>query len=382
MRILYDHQVFSFQKYGGISRYFVQIISNLPDEFDFNVATRYSDNEYLKQLRLKQAVAGFYNPKDRFLPKLNFKGKGIIFKLLNKIINKEPIDCYNENRKLSIELLKQQDFDVFHPTYYDDYFLDYIGDKPFVLTIHDMTDEIYPEMAYDAKYSEMKAKLAQQAAHIIAVSENTKKDIIEILGIPESKISVVYHANSLQVDASSQAVLPGKYLLFVGARSEYKNFMFFVNAVLPLLLEQVDLYVVCTGKEFDNQEWLFLKNLGVLDRFILKSADDKELSQLYKDAVALVFPSYYEGFGIPILEAFTMGCPVVLSSSSCFPEIAGEAALYFDSKNVLSIRNAVSQLFDNETRLRLIQKGYERVSSFNWEASAIHTAEIYGRVIN
>jgi glycosyltransferase involved in cell wall biosynthesis len=382
MRILYDHQVFSFQKYGGISRYFVQIISNLPVKFEFNVSTRYSDNEYLKQLRLKQAVSGFYNPKDRFLPKLNFKGKGQIFKLLNKIINKEPIDCYNENRKLSIELLKQQDFDVFHPTYYDDYFLDYIGDKPFVLTIHDMTDEIYPEMAYDVKYSEMKAKLAQQAAHIIAVSENTKKDIIEILGIPESKISVVYHANSLQVDAPFQSGLPEKYLLFVGARSEYKNFMFFVNAVLPLLLEQVDLYIVCTGKEFNNQEELFLKNLGVLDRFILQSADDKELSQLYKNAVALVFPSYYEGFGIPILEAFTMGCPVVLSSSSCFPEIAGGAALYFEAKSVLSVRNAVAQVFDNEIRLRLIQKGYERVSSFKWETSAVQTAGIYERVIN
>jgi glycosyltransferase involved in cell wall biosynthesis len=383
MKILYDHQIFTFQKYGGISRYFAQIISNLPTDIKADIGIKYSDNEYLKQTHIVNNLQRAYQPIDLFFPKFKFPFKRKIFKYIQRknLLNYQT--AYDQNKKITIELLKKQDFDVFHPTYYDDYFLEYIGEKPFVLTIHDMIYELYPEMLNDPPLSKMKANLAKKAAHIIAVSEKTKEDIIEIMGIPANKISVVYHANSLTKANSTNTFFPNKYILFVGERTIYKNFMFFVRASLPLLKEWPDLHVVCVGRDFDFGENQLLKSLEIDNRFISKNVNDYELALIYKNAEALIFPSYYEGFGIPILEAFQAGCPVLLSNTSCFPEIAQDAALYFNPKSMDEIRSTINKVLNNEDlRKELIAKGYERSKAFSWEEAVNKTIKIYESVLN
>lgn len=199
MKILFDHQIFTIQSYGGISRYFTQIILNLPNDWSYEIPVRYSDNEYLRKLSLISGHRKAYLAIDQLVPELDLTKKSILARFIRKINRVKYIESYNFNKNLTIKLLKKQDFDVFHPTYYDDYFLDFLGNKPFVLTIHDMIHELYPEMFNDQRITAKKAILAKKANHIIAVSENTKKDIVEILGIPDRKITVIHHAMNLRI---------------------------------------------------------------------------------------------------------------------------------------------------------------------------------------
>lgn len=384
MKILFDHQIFTIQSYGGISRYFTQIILNLPNDWSYEIPVRYSDNEYLRKLSLISGHRKAYLAIDQLVPELDLTKKSILARFIRKINRVKYIESYNFNKNLTIKLLKKQDFDVFHPTYYDDYFLDFLGNKPFVLTIHDMIHELYPEMFNDQRITAKKAILAKKANHIIAVSENTKKDIVEILGIPDRKITVIHHATEFKnKDCICDFQTPEKYFLYVGERLNYKNFMFFVYAIRSMLKQNPSLNVICTGDVFNNNEIQFFKDLDVYDRFRSIKVTDEELMQLYKKAVALILPSYYEGFGIPILEAFAMGCPVVLSNTSSYPEVAGDAAIYFNPKNVKSIENSLRIAINNDgIRDSLKEKGLKRLSHFSWKESAIKTAEVYTNVVN
>jgi len=367
MKILYDHQIFSIQKYGGISRYFVEIINHLPEDVRAEIGVRLSNNEYIKNLESSSLKTK--NGIENFLMKTDFKGKVRL--------------VYFLNQKFSIEQLKQQNFDVFHPTYYDDYFLDYLGKKPFVLTIHDMISEIYPETTNSNIISLQKANLAEKAAHIIAVSEKTKQDVIDMLGIHEEKISVVYHASPFKINSVRENFdFQHDYILFVGERSNYKNFSFFSQAIKPLLKHRRNLNVLCTGRSFNREEKEMISHFGLEERFKSVSVREVQLFNLYRNAKAFIFPSYYEGFGIPILEAFDAGCPVILSNSSCFPEIAGDGALYFDPKSADELVSAIEKILDDhDLRSSLIEKGRKRLENFSWSKAATQTTDIYNKVL-
>ncbi|GHU81671.1 hypothetical protein FACS189415_0470 [Bacteroidia bacterium] len=382
MKILYDHQAFEFQKFGGVSRYFAEIISHLPAEVRPAIAVKYSDNVYLKQKTLVenlQAIDSFFNS---FLFGLQFKGKSAVFERLKKKFP-EKFDVKHDNRQHSIDLLKKQDFDIFHPTFYDDYFLEHIGNKPFVVTVHDMIQELYPELYPDDIYLPLnKANMIKKASHIIAVSEQTKKDIIDIVNIPEEKISVIYHASHVAEKTKGILALPSEYFLFVGERNRYKNFCFFVRAIEPILKQRNGLQVVCTGQPFTWIERRLLEIMGIRKRFVHFFAKEDELFEVYNKAIALVFPSYYEGFGIPILEAFESSCPVLLSDTSCFPEIAKDCALYFPPKDIKQFGECLENVIDNPSlRKSLIDKGKIRAQDFSWPKFANQTYEVYKRVL-
>ncbi|MCK4919697.1 MAG: glycosyltransferase family 4 protein [Bacteroidales bacterium] len=387
MKILYDYQIFEHQSFGGISRYFSEIIDHLPSNIKTDIAIKFSDNVYLKKTKLVSEIKKLYDPRVDFLKGIEFKGKGRLFNIVKKYNPQKYREANFLNQKYTIESLRQQIFDVFHPTYYDNYFLKYLGNKPFVLTVHDMNHELFPEFyasQIELDFVKTKALLMEKAAHLIAVSENTKKDIIEILGINKEKISVIYHAVSLPNTVDIKKIqLPDKYLLYVGDRAaEYKNFKFMIRALTPILNEDSELKIICTGKEFDYKEINLFKSLGVVNQLISIFVDDHNLNHLYNCALAFIFPSYYEGFGLPILEAFKNECPVLLSSSSCFPEIAGDAAIFFEAKSMQSIRKIVRSIDENEgLRKELIKKGNKRLQHFSWEKAANQTAEIYQKVL-
>ena len=366
MRILYDHQIFSSQVYGGISRYFCELMNrfSICGE-DFELSLRYSNNHYLKN--------SSFSKHKMFFEQYHFRGKN---KLPNFI-----------NKQNSIKRLKLGEYDVFHPTYYDPYFLEYIGSKPFALTIHDMIHEKFPKMfPTNDKTSEWKKLLASRAAKIIAISENTKQDIIKFYGIEEQKIEVIYHGNTLRVNKyiNLPSGLPEQYLLYIGDRHIYKNFKSFIPSVSQLLDENKNLNVVCGGgKKFDSDEEELFKELGIRERIHhFQISDDAMLVCLYKNAVAFVFPSLYEGFGLPILEAFSCGCPVILSNTSSVPEIAGDAAAYFNPYEVGSMNEQIRKvIYDEELREELKEKGSERLKSFSWEKTAKQTKEVYDRCV-
>ena len=380
MRILYDHQAFTAQKYGGVSRCFVELYKNLPKGVDARISVQESDNIYLRDI-INVRPNGYMF--DHFICRHHFKGKWRLHVWSDQFRKHKYYPDYNTN--CSIEQLKTGDFDIFHPTFFNDYFLPYLNGKPFVLTIHDMIPELYPQY-FSSNDSQivMKRKLAPLASAIIAVSENTKKDVIRILGVSEEKVHVVYHGCSLLTKLKGER-RPFPYILYIGARWGYKNFTPFVNSIVPILKRYKDLHVICTGTPFNNVEKKLLVELGVDSRFIHQWIEnDSDLYTLYHYALCFVYPSDYEGFGIPILEAYQADCPVLLNKRSCFPEIAGEAACYFE---ISKERNDLAEKVETILKMKptekesLLFKQRQRLSLFSWQHSAEKMIQVYHSIL-
>lgn len=384
MKILYDYQTFFIQNFGGISKCFAELIHNLPTNVNVTIGIKESDNVYLNELNLVPNLQPLHWTRDNFILPFYFKGQGKILRFCNKFdFIKTP---YNINKKYSIELLKKGDFDIFHPTYFDDYFLPYLGSKPFVLTIHDMISELF--FPSNNIQSIKKRILAEKASHIIAVSENTKKDIIKLYGISADKISVIYHASELSSSKPSNSStkeykLPEKYFLYLGLRNSYKGFQDFLTQTARFFQKHKNVHLICTGTPFSKYEKEFISKLNLSDQIINAFFSTEQLRTVYSNAIAFVYPSRYEGFGIPILEAFEMKCPVILNNASCFPEIAKDAAIYFNLDDKNSCLNALENVynFTIEEKNQLISKGIERHKDFSWQKSAHQLVEVYHSIL-
>ncbi|MEQ7798434.1 glycosyltransferase family 1 protein [Pedobacter sp. ASV1-7] len=361
IKVLFDHQIFSLQVYGGISRYFANIIEKCETNLELTVTCEllYSINYYYKD----------------DLPSF----KKSIFKLLTR----KKSGIYQKNKKYSKHLIKQGNYDVFHPTYYDTYYLSYLK-KPLVITIHDMIHERFPQFfPIDDPISEQKKTLANAADRIIAISETTKADIIKYLGIAEEKIKVIPHGIDNDVLEYEEAKgLPERYLLFVGSRAGYKNFSLVMEAFAQLIKTDKSLHLVVAGSSFTEEETALLNEQNILGNTIQLAATDKQLNTLYKNAICFIFPSKYEGFGIPILEAFKNNCPVLLSNCSCFPEIAGDAALYFDAESKQSLIDKVSLIQESVSLKKdLIAAGVLKLQSYTLDKCMEATIDLYKEII-
>ncbi len=365
MKILLDHQIFTFQDYGGISRIYTELykIFEKQQDVEIEMPIKYSNNFYLEELEDFQYK--------------NFK------KIPHPIANKLFIKTVNDLQ--TCRKLLRNDFDIFQPTYYDPYFLKFLK-KPFVLSVYDMTHEIFPEGVSSLDRTiPWKRKLLKKASRIIAISESTKKDIVEMYNVEESKIDVVYLATSLKLDANYKTALnlPNKYILFVGNRKGYKNFEFFVKSIAEILKSTKDLNLVCAGGGgFTEIEKELLETLGIenkVQQIFFK--DDKELAYIYNHALCFVFPSRYEGFGIPILEGFACEAPVLASNTSSLPEVGGDAALYFDPEDSVSLVSALDKVISNDSlRQGLVKKGTESLKAFSWEKTAKGYLDVYSLI--
>lgn len=376
MKILYDHQAFAMQSRGGVSRCFAELVNKMTTETGTKIVLSllYSNNEYLrrKDTRERDRVSSYQiGSKARIkevLRKNRYAMKAHVF--LGEYLNKVQ----------SIRYLLRQDFDVFHPTYYDSYFLQYLGKKPFVLTVHDMIHELFPEyFSRNDETSKRKRLLVERAERIIAVSQNTKDDLVRLLKVDPAKVVVVHHANFLERINEEPIDLPPRYILYVGGRKRYKNFSFFLESIADSLRRENDLHILCIGGgEFATDEKELFSRLSIETKVSHARANDAQLIYAYRRALCLALPSLYEGFGIPILEAFACGCPVLLSDASCFPEIARDAGVYFDPKNKDSIVSATERILnDSNLRSVLVQKGSERLRDFSSPVMVRATNAVY-----
>ncbi len=368
MKILMDTQTFDIQSFGGISRYCTEILKRQHSPIQSICPIVYTDN-----LHLKECFPSLHGMS--FFDKLAYYFQGDFSK------RKKRNRIKKINEASTIKRLKDQDFDVFIPTYYDSYFLKYIKDKPFVLTVHDMIHELMKNhIAYDKELIENKKKLIEKATKIIVVSKNTKNDILKLYPHTNpDKIEVVYLSQSIINKRDTQLNLPKKYILFVGNRADYKNFNFFLEAMKPLLQEDKDLFIVCAGGgKLRTKERQFIQQFNIKDRVLQFDFKDYELFDYYNNAKCFVFPSMYEGFGIPVLEAMKAECPIVLANHSSFPEVAEQAALYFDLEDKIDLTNKIKQFIDNEDlRQEYITKGNQQVSKFSWDKTAEKCIQVY-----
>lgn len=376
MKVLYDYQAFFMQKFGGISNSFVQLIKRLPGDIKYEIAVHDSDNVHLKKSGLARTIP-VQRSEDNFISSKKFKGRGFLYRQCSKFF--PSVTSLGHNRQCSIEALIKGNFDVFHPTYFDDYFLPYLRGKPFVLTVHDMI----PELFLDKRNMQVRKKprLCREAAHIITVSEKTKADLVDILKVSEKKITVIYHgAPEKRITPDREPMVDGKYILYVGQRGLYKYFNQMLMRLVPVLNRHPELRVVCAGKAFTKEEQALMKYLGVEDKMIQLFPSDEELMSLYAHALCFIYPSIYEGFGIPILEAYQGQCPVLLNHKSCFPEIAQDAAIYFhlddQQSDLEQVMEKVLTMSEKE-RNQLIAHQNLRLEAFSWDDSAQKLVDIY-----
>lgn len=385
MKILYDHQAFVWSKYAGIPRYFSELISALKKYPDIEIIIPdiYTVSEDYRRLQYKS-----HHIEDKIRDAIIRDGiVGTSLKLFNK--NPTKLLCTPSAKRSSISLLKEKNYDLFHPTHFDPYFQRYLGKKPYVLTIHDLSVEIYPEyVSLSIDLRKNTEKLIPSASRFIADSENTKREFVEYYDVDSKLVDVVYLAPTFdkmwvqQVLTNSSVANDKPYLLFVNMRSGRKNFYTLVNAIRKILAER-DLDLICVGGgPFDSSEKIFLRNMNLESRVIQCTVGNEELYKLYHGALAFLYPSVNEGFGIPILEAYACGCPVVLSNASCLPEIGGDAAIYFNPKGIKSIQEAVYKVLDDDSlRASMRKHGYLQLEKFSWQKCAEETKNVYEKVL-
>lgn len=383
MKILYDHQAFTFQYFGGVSKCFCELISHRPGDVDVELAIAQSNNVHLREAGLAPDCKPVSIDFNHFMEGRKFKGKHTLYRCLQRLPFFHAAE--KENLKRSIQLLERSDYDVFHPTFFDSYFLDHMKGKPWVITVHDMMPELYPQyFRQDDGQIVFKKKYLDRASAIIAVSENTKNDLVRILGVPEDKITVIYHGGPKVETLEEPALIDAPYILYVGTRNAYKNFPQTLKDFAIFHKRHQDIKLVCTGSTFSDSETAMISSLGIASAVEHKRADNKQLKNLYAHALAFVYPSLYEGFGMPILEAFAYGCPVLLNRKSCFPEIAADAGIYFNSEPGNSnLAEALEDILSLSTaeRQRIKEKGHQHLECFSWEKSAKKLAEVYRRVM-
>jgi glycosyltransferase involved in cell wall biosynthesis len=361
MRIAFDQQIFSWQEYGGISRYICSLAAHLSEisGVKAKIFAPIHVNSYLACL-----------PTDIRI--------GIKVKTLPKTARIR----INSSRLMAIPLIRAFRPDIVHETYYSDKV--YAPKGAFrVLTAYDMIHEQFPEMFFkNDPTTGMKKKAFARADHIICISESTRRDLLKFFDVPAEKVSVTYLGFDalLERNTTPDFICSKPYLLYVGQRLEYKNFAGLFKAFARSEWMQNNFRILCFGGGpfTPVEKELFIKN-GINETDIQQiGGDDSILADCYRNAAAFVYPSLYEGFGIPPLEAMSVGCPVICSNTSSIPEVAGDACEYFDPISVDSIRSAVENVMQSsDLRTNLIAKGLERCKLFTWQKCAAETLATY-----
>jgi len=363
MRIAYDHQIFTQQQFGGISRYFAELVPRLValGESPLIFAGLHR-NEYLNTLSPGMV-------RGRFTPGIHGRLQRLRFRV---------------NEAYMKRGMAQWKPDVIHETYYRS---SVSGPKgtPVVVTVHDMVHELFPEEFPNQKVeSDAKRKAVELAAHVICISRNTRDDLIRIFGVEPDKISVVHHGyEGIGSNCTAASSSKRMYFLFVGHRGGYKNFRRLIEAAAGSGIQRDFDILAFGGNRFSPEELKHLRALGYRDNQVRQIAgSDSLLASLYRGAHALVYPSIYEGFGLPPLEAMAQGCPVISSNTSSMPEVIGDAAEFFDPLDVEDMSRALSRIaFSDSRRSELIAMGLERIKQFSWDKTAAETRGVYQKIL-
>ena len=342
MKIIYDNIIFGLQKAGGISTYWGELSERLlRDNQDINFIEDKIDNLVRSELKIMSENilkdSSFPQLINRFLPcKLP--------QLSNKFIFHSSYNRITSNKK-AIQ----------------------------VATVHDFVHELHYKGFRQRLHSFQKNKAINSASNIICVSENTKHDLLRLNPkINPDIVKVIYNGVSkdfYKIENITKFERP--YLLFIGSREHYKNFGF----VLQLLNKMQDFDLAIVGRPLNKQETEFAtSHLG--NRFkVYSHIGNVELNKIYNSAYALLYPSSYEGFGIPLLEAMKTGLPFIGLNKSSIPEVAGKAGILLEQLDIELFRNAVLSI--EEKRDNLIKEGFIQANKFSWEKCYQETLNVY-----
>jgi glycosyltransferase involved in cell wall biosynthesis len=359
MKILYDGDIYNWQAAGGINRYFEEIIGHLPPEFDPALLT-------LKEWPTNWPV----HPRLKI-----YRGPSA---LPDRLARRFALYYF---RALEGRLKP----DVFHPTNYYSLTLRKPNEHgcPSVITVYDFTVELFPDHVASAQESAAKQREAILSADaLICISHHTRQDLLERFPHCEDKITVTHLAGDLDISLSygSEKIPEQPYFLFVGSRSKYKNFEGLLHAFARLEGAAV---LAVAGSPWNEGELALLEKLKIAGQVEhLGRVSDAHLAKLYRCSLAFVYPSFYEGFGIPPLEAMNCETVVIAANTSSIPEVVGNSALLFDPHQEDELTERLQAVYRGEVnRAKLIEQGRERALLFSWEKTCEMTTQVYKKIV-
>lgn len=358
LRVAFDDQIFNAQLRGGISKYFVELMERLPDHGIQPV---------------------LLSTKSR---NLHLTESGLVRKLPEQTQTQETIKWISwrltgHPRSAPRPL---PEFDLLHHTFTNGAYLrGWRG--PRVVTVFDMTPELYPEYFRHGNPHFAKRRYTRVSDAVISITENTAQDLYRLY-TPElrSRTHVIPFGVGEQFFEKNPDTmdLPDRYLLFVGVRSGYKDFPTALAAYAELAAADPGLsLVVVGGGPFTDREQSEIGATGVADRIVKLTPSDHDMTEVYRRAAAFVFPSIYEGFGLPTLESLAAGTPAVLADASCSREVGGDAALYFAPGDVADLVAKLREALSPEGARHAAAEGPRRGHQFSWDRVAEMTADLY-----
>lgn len=366
MRIAFDSQIFCEQAYGGVSRYFSCLAEAfLTGGHEVHVFAPLHQNRYLERLP-PGSVSGLR------LPKCPPRSE-VILRPLNVSLARSAIDRWHP--------------ELVHETYYTRR-RTHSGHCPTVLTVYDMTHELFADTFNPRDPTRAnKAAAIMRADHIICISENTRRDLLAHYDLPVERTSVIHLGyDPLLPSRGDNAVINQSvpYILYVARRDFYKNFHGLLRAYAASRRLMSDFRIVAFGGgPLRRVELELMDELGIdRSRVVQLGGDDGDLAQAYEKASVFAYPSLYEGFGLPPLEAMSRGCPVVSSNSSSMPEVLGDAARFCDPEQPDSIREGLEEvLYSSELAAELVIRGKQRSETFTWRRCADQTLAVYRELL-
>jgi glycosyltransferase involved in cell wall biosynthesis len=356
VRVSYDDQIFMLQRRGGISRYFVELIREFTARPELGVTPqlgwRWTNNAHALDAGLGRQLGAPGGSRSRVL------------RLANRMFK-----------------VSQPDAAITHHTYYQAPYLSRRSTPPMVVTVYDMTPELFPDLFPSGNPHLYKREYVKRAALVLCISESTRRDLLRVYGSVESPTVVTHLGVSHRF---AQAGLrpswcPERYVLFLGSRGGYKDFAVALESFAELApKERATALVAVGGGTFTADEEALISRWGLREQVVQRDVSDDELPGVFGGARAFVFPSRYEGFGLPTLEAMACGTPTVLADSSSHPEVGGDAALYFPPGNSSILAAQLDRLLsDDGLRRDLSEKGLVRVTQFTWRHTSEATADAY-----
>lgn len=358
MKILYEGYIYSAQSAGGINRYFERVISLLPAQYQPTIlALHVRPDNWPTHPNLQVVRAPFFSPE----------------RLARRLARH-----YFQLRAAQLQP------DLVHPTYFQSLSLKPINSYgcPSVFTVYDFIMDIFADQIDPSRAEVEKQKAAILAADaLLCISHNTKRDLLERFPHLEPRVTVTPLAGDLDISLSygAEPVPARPYFLFVGSRTRYKNFDGLLRAFAPLAQNGADLALAVMGDAFSADENQLIEELE-LTKHVENwgRLRDAHLAKMYRCALALVYPSFYEGFGIPPLEAMNCQTLVIAANNSSIPEVTGDAALLFDAAKTDELFDRLRAVWHGEVdRAALIEKGRARAAQFSWERTAEQTAAVY-----
>jgi glycosyltransferase involved in cell wall biosynthesis len=356
MKIFLDNIIFSKSKNGGISNYWYELIQYLESKTDSDVSYFESksdqDNFHRKKLSLPESKL------------ISVKSKG-------------------HNRLLPISF-KYDEKIIFHSSYYRG--LSGCKNKIEVTTVYDFIHSFYSNFPNKQIHNHLKFNAIKRSRGVICISHNTYNDLNKLYSIKKNQNTTVIHVGVSddyfpiknytleELNFINKNKLEDDFLLFVGGRTNYKNFDFAASLINKK--SNLKLAVVGGGLLKDSEIKLFSKD-GLERVLFFPSLENKELNILFNKAKALIYPSSYEGFGIPVVEAMRAGCPVIGLNNATIREVAENSAILLDSLSLTEFDTKTKNLNDSQWRNEVIEKGFIESKKYSWEKCSKETFEFY-----